>query len=207
MAARVRRISAELFAARGFDATGVQELSDAIGLGRGALYYHIKSKQALLFSITMEHLEAALARAQEIAAMDADVEARLGLLTDALFRDLAENRAAWTVSLRDWLALEPADRAVVIARRDAYELIWQNLFDEGEAAGRLRSVSPLLRRGILGLFNSSHLWLDAHGRLTPEQVGAQYLELVLSGITLPAPAADARGAKLSAASSRRRPRA
>src|SRR5579863_8412159 len=40
--------AARLFAARGYHATGVAELGDAVGLGRGALYYYIDSKENLL---------------------------------------------------------------------------------------------------------------------------------------------------------------
>ena len=49
--ARIRHQAARLFADNGFDATGVQELSEAVGLGRGALYHHIGSKGQLLFDI------------------------------------------------------------------------------------------------------------------------------------------------------------
>jgi AcrR family transcriptional regulator len=33
-----------LFVDKGYHGTGVQEISDAVGLGRGALYHHIGSK-------------------------------------------------------------------------------------------------------------------------------------------------------------------
>src|SRR3954453_21590280 len=49
--ARIRRKAARLFAENGYDATGVQELSEAVGLGRGALYHHIGNKEQLLFDI------------------------------------------------------------------------------------------------------------------------------------------------------------
>jgi AcrR family transcriptional regulator len=54
--AEVRRIAAELFARQGYHATTVAEIGAAAGLGKGALYHHIGSKQQLLFAISSEHV-------------------------------------------------------------------------------------------------------------------------------------------------------
>lgn len=54
---RIQKIAADLFATRGYRAVGVAEIGDAVGLGRGALYYHIGSKEDLLFSIVVRYIE------------------------------------------------------------------------------------------------------------------------------------------------------
>src|SRR5690606_41277791 len=51
----------EMFAARGYHATGVAELGRAVGLGAGAFYHYIGSKEELLFTIVKGHLERAIA--------------------------------------------------------------------------------------------------------------------------------------------------
>ena len=43
--------ASELFAERGFDATSVQDITDACGISKGAFYLSFKSKEGLLFSI------------------------------------------------------------------------------------------------------------------------------------------------------------
>jgi len=54
---RIQKIAADLFATRGYRAVGVAEIGEAVGLGRGALYYHISSKEDLLFSIVVRYIE------------------------------------------------------------------------------------------------------------------------------------------------------
>ncbi len=179
---RLLRVSAELFAERGFDATGVQELSDASGLARGALYYHMKSKQDLLHSIAAGLLEEVNERARRLAAQDAPVVERMRLLARDLLRDLAEKRAAWTVAQRDWRALEAPRRQAVADLRDEYELIWQRLFDEGAAQGVFKPVDPILRRGVMGLFNSSYLWIDDRGEIPTDEIADRLLRLLLHGL-------------------------
>src|SRR5690554_6292810 len=53
---RIYRIAAELFAQKGFHATAMSDLEEATSLGRGALYYHIGSKEELLFNVTSRYL-------------------------------------------------------------------------------------------------------------------------------------------------------
>jgi len=48
---RILKIAAQLFSTRGFHATGMAELEKATGLARGALYYHIGSKEELQSSM------------------------------------------------------------------------------------------------------------------------------------------------------------
>jgi AcrR family transcriptional regulator len=43
--------ASELFAKNGFDATSVQEITDACGISKGSFYLSFKSKESLLFSI------------------------------------------------------------------------------------------------------------------------------------------------------------
>lgn len=179
---RVLRVATELFAERGFDATGVQELSEATGLGRGALYYHIKSKQDLLLRIAVKLLTRALESAREIVARDDSVSDRLAALSDYLIEDLAQHRAAWVTSMRDWEALDAERRAFVLSLRDQYENQWQRLLDEGAARGVLRPVDPVLRRAIIGMFTSSHNWIEPGGPLTPQQISAIYHQFILHGV-------------------------
>jgi AcrR family transcriptional regulator len=184
---RVQRIATELFAERGFDATGVQELSDATGLGRGALYYHINSKGELLQRIAEGLLERAIGDAKAIVARDEPVEARLRALSNHLLVDLATHRDAWVISMRDWEALQGQARDRVRAMRNEYESLWQQLFDEAAGTGVLSPVQPILRRAIIGLYTSSYRWIDSSGPLQPEEISELYVDFILRGLTPPPP--------------------
>jgi AcrR family transcriptional regulator len=179
---RVMRIAAELFAARGYDATGVQEISEATGLGRGALYHHIKSKQDVLYHIAVQLLSRTNDRAEAIVAGPGTVEERLAALTEHLMTDLAESRDAWTTSMRDWQALNPERAREVMLLRDRYEDLWQQLLNEGADEGSLRPVDPVLRRGILGMFTSSYRWIEPTGPVSPAEIAQRYLHFILEGI-------------------------
>jgi AcrR family transcriptional regulator len=185
MRERVVRVATDLFATNGYHGTGVQEIATAAGLGRGALYWHIKSKEDLLYEISMTLLEPITARAREIASSDAPTTDQIRTLARELLRNLATDRAGWTVSLFESRALSAERRAEVFGARRAYEAIWNEVLERGHAEGTLRPLTPVLRRGILGLFNSTYLWIEAEGEVSPEDIADQYVDVILEGLRAP----------------------
>jgi AcrR family transcriptional regulator len=180
--ARILRLSAQLFARNGYTATGIQEISEAVGLGRGALYHHIKSKEMLLYEISISLLEDMYQRAIAIVQEPVDWEEKAHRLAADLVDDLAERRAGWTVSLSETRALSPDHARQVIDARDAYEGVWADVFEEARVAGAIGEVSPVVRRGVLGMLNSTHLWISSSGELAPGEIGRRYVDVLINGL-------------------------
>jgi AcrR family transcriptional regulator len=180
---RVFRVATELFARSGYDATGVQEISEHAGVGRGALYHHIKSKEQLLYEITMSLMRPVNERAREIVSSDGTALEQLRALARDLLRHLAEDRPAWTVTFRESRALSAGHNADILAEREAYEDCWRRVLARGHEEGVFREVEPSLRRGIIGFFNSTYLWIDAFGSVTPTDLADSYVDLLLHGLS------------------------
>jgi TetR/AcrR family transcriptional regulator len=64
---RILASALELFARRGYESTGVQEIAGAAGITKPALYYHFGSKQGLLDAIVLRYGGALLATLREAA--------------------------------------------------------------------------------------------------------------------------------------------
>jgi AcrR family transcriptional regulator len=180
--ARIVRCATELFAGQGYHATSVREIGDAAGLGRGALYHHIKSKEQLLYEISMSIVIDMLDQARVTLESELSPEGKLRALARDLLRNLAENRSGWRVSVSQAQALSPDLRDEVYRTRDSYEEVWAGVIAEGVAAGTFDPVSPLILRGILGLFNTTFLWLDPSGPTPPDHVADIYIDMLLDGL-------------------------
>jgi len=50
--------AAELFAARGFGATSLDDIAEKLGVGKASLYYHVKNKEEILRLIFLTVLTA-----------------------------------------------------------------------------------------------------------------------------------------------------
>lgn len=57
-----------LFAQKGFDGTSITNILDHIGIARGTLYYHFKSKEDIMDALITRSITQIMNRAQEIAS-------------------------------------------------------------------------------------------------------------------------------------------
>ncbi|WP_278262107.1 TetR/AcrR family transcriptional regulator [Nocardia sp. AG03] len=181
-AARIRAAALELFAERGFHATGVAEIGARADVQRGALYYHIGSKEELLWQILADHARRLLADAERLVATAADPVLILRLLIRDHVESIITRRRAVVVRLRDGAALT-GERATELRRlRDRLRDRWQEVIDAGHAAGQLRSADPVVTDGILGMLDSLALSYRERGARSPAEIADLLTETVLSGL-------------------------
>ncbi|MDW2798010.1 TetR/AcrR family transcriptional regulator [Clostridium boliviensis] len=57
----------QLFTQKGFDGTSTNEILEAVGIARGTLYYHFKSKEDIMDALIQRHSSRLLKAAKEIA--------------------------------------------------------------------------------------------------------------------------------------------
>ena len=179
---RIHQIAAALFARNGYHGTGIAELSEAVGLGRGALYYHISSKESVLYAISMGAIQALLEPSELILREEVSAEERMRKLARALMRNIADFSNEWTVFFREHIALTGQWRDEVMAKRERYEQLWARLLDEGAANGELTKVEPIVVKGVLGMFNYSYLWIRAGGAQSPEAIADSFCDTLLYGL-------------------------
>jgi len=75
--AQILDAAAQLFAAKGYEATTVNDLILAVGLSKGAFYYHFASKEAVLDALIERTAQAGVAAAEQVAASELPVEQKL----------------------------------------------------------------------------------------------------------------------------------
>jgi AcrR family transcriptional regulator len=69
--------AARVFQRKGYHAATVQDIADAIGILKGSLYHHFKSKDDLLYLIVKEPILRMYSRIGEIAASDLPASEKL----------------------------------------------------------------------------------------------------------------------------------
>jgi AcrR family transcriptional regulator len=190
--ARIRRVATELFAAQGYHAAGVSEISAGVGLGRGALYHHIGSKENVLFEIIDGLVRNALDDGRAAVGALSRPEDQLRALASDLLHSLVRNAAAWQVTVRDTESLSPPRRHAIDSHRAEYEDLWRGVLDEGAESEGWRRVTTVQLKGILGMFHHSYVWLRADGELSVDDVADLLVDVALHGIAQPASSARAR---------------
>lgn len=179
---RVIAIAADLFASNGYHGTGIAELGRAAGLGRGALYHYIESKEAVLYAISREQVDTMNAFAERTLDVGLEPVELLRELARGLLRNIADHRSEWTVFFREYGALTGERRDRVIAARERYEGYWRQALAQGVRGGALRPTPRLLVKGILGMLNYTYLWFEPDGELSPEELAELFLDALIEGI-------------------------
>lgn len=176
--------AAALFAEKGYAATGVTELGDAVGLGRGALYYYIESKEHLLVTIQDRVLAPLLAQATAIAAVRARPIVRLRLLSEALLTIIVERADHIRVYEHDYSHLTGDNRERVLSQRRQFEEVVQGLIEEAISDGSLRAMDPRLAAlQFLNLHNHTYQWArTAQRRWTVHELSSEYCRTLFHGM-------------------------
>lgn len=176
---RIRHIAAELFAAKGYNGVGVAEIGDATGLGRGALYHHIGSKEDLLYDIASRYIADLVESGRQIAAKYPDPIARIRQLSSHLMHAVGQHQAEMTVCFREVDTLSGEHHTNVSRLHAEYEQIWVDAVAAGVATGVFRKIKTekIAIKGLLGMYFYSFLWLDPNGRHSPGAIGDVFSDL------------------------------
>ncbi|OBC04563.1 TetR family transcriptional regulator [Mycobacterium sp. 852013-50091_SCH5140682] len=179
-------LAATMFAERGLKATTVRDIADSAGILSGSLYHHFKSKEQMVEEVLRDFLDWLFARYQQIVDQEAAPLERLKGLFMASFEAI-EHRHAQVVIYQDEakrLSAQP-QFAFVEARNKEQRKMWVDILQQGIADGSFRPDLDvdLVYRFIRDTTWVSVRWYQPGGPLSAEQVGRQYLAIVLGGIT------------------------
>lgn len=179
---RILRTAAELFARNGYHATGLSELGEAVGLGRGALYYHIGSKENLLYELSVRHVEEMVAYGEKVLGSPLGAEERFRRLSRKLMRVIADNLPELTVFFREINSFSGERHDRIVELRARFEGVWLQVLSDGEAEGLFQHGDDLTVKAVLGMHNYSYLWIDPQGSLSPEEIADRFCDLLLHGL-------------------------
>ena len=90
---RVIAAAADLFARKGCHGTGIAELGKAVGLGKGALYHYIASKEAILYEISKSQVDSMNDYAECTLAAYDEPEELMREMARGLLRNIADHQA------------------------------------------------------------------------------------------------------------------
>ncbi|NKZ11571.1 TetR/AcrR family transcriptional regulator [Mycolicibacterium septicum DSM 44393] len=179
-------LAATMFAERGLKATTVRDIADSAGILSGSLYHHFKSKEQMVEEVLKDFLDWLFARYQEILDRETTPLGRLTGLFMTSFEAI-EHRHAQVVIYQDEakrLSSIPQFDFVDERNREQRKM-WVDILQQGISDGSFRQDIDvdLVYRFIRDTTWVSVRWYQPGGPLSAEEVGRQYLAIVLGGIT------------------------
>ncbi|MER7011846.1 TetR/AcrR family transcriptional regulator [Saccharopolyspora sp. NPDC000359] len=181
---RLLSVATRLFAEQGYELTSVQQIVDAAGVTKGAMYHYFGSKDDLLYEIYARVLRVQHARMESAADSGAPVQERLHAVAADVVATTAANLDDTKIFFRSMHLLHPDKQAEVRAERRRYHERVCALIEEGQRAGVFRvDKSPdLVVDFFFGAVHHLGTWFRQDGELTGEEVGAQFADLLLASL-------------------------
>ena len=145
-----------LFATRGYDAVGVQEIVEAAGITKPTLYHYFGSKHGLLDALLKEYFDQLYREVKVASVYHSDLPLTLNQVAKTYFNFANRNKMFCRLQLALWFAPPESDafRAVSRLNHELYQLI-EALFvraaaDHGNMKGRHRAYAAT----FVGMINN-----------------------------------------------------
>ena len=176
--------SAVVFARHGYHATGIAELCEVNGFGKGAFYYYIGSKEELLAAIHDRVMDEVMLGADRVAEAGGSPSTQLAMHGEELLDVIHRYPDHVWVFLHEFPALTEERAEQFRHRRREYERRIEAVLQAGIEAGEFRAVDPwLTARAWLGMHNYTYLWLKPGGLLSARDVAKPFADIFIRGIS------------------------
>lgn len=176
--------SAELFSRKGYEKTSMKDIADQVGISKPALYYHLKSKHELLYTIMNDLMEFGIDGLQKIERMSLSIDEKIRLGIQHHLSSFDQYIAEYVVMLHektDWL---PSSLERKIKKKfKHYTTLWDKLISEAIAHKVIRpGIDPkILVWAILGMCNWVYKWYSREGRLTNPEIADIFYHIIRDG--------------------------
>lgn len=173
---RILTEALRLFATRGYNAVGVEEIVSSAGVTKPTLYHHFGSKQGVLETLLTTRVDPAIDRLAEAATYHGDLPLTLGTVVDTMFAfGTTEPELYWMVVAANITAVDAAANQMLASRMARQVQILTGLFDAAvKDHGNIRGRQLLAASTLLAMI-SIHLRLAAEGVLTLDDKATWHL--------------------------------
>ncbi len=185
-ASEVYRTAAAIILQKGYDATSVSDIANALGITKAGLYHYIHGKTQLLFDIMQYGLDELEREVAQPAKKIADAEERLRFMIGTHARIVTRGHGAVTILVDEARALTPAQGRQITRRKRAYFDFLRATLGALESQDKLRDVNITVAAfSLLGVINWVSRWYQPGGELDENQIAEQIVDIAFNGLTRP----------------------
>ncbi|MCX7566441.1 TetR/AcrR family transcriptional regulator [Sulfitobacter sp. F26169L] len=179
---RVRDAALKLFAQGGFAAVSMRAIAAEVGVQAGALYNYTPDKQTLLFDLMERHMNELLAAGTDDPSLAPQERLKKFVAFHIRFHHARPD--AVFIAYMELRNLTEENFARIEALRSRYESGLETILRDGVAAGVFQvSDTKIATLAIIAMLTGVNTWFRTGGRLSLEEVTAQYWDMVRRAVT------------------------
>jgi TetR/AcrR family transcriptional regulator len=177
---KILAVSSRVFNQRGYHGTTLADIASALHISKAALYYHVKSKEELLFASHQAVLDIGLEGIEQAVARTSDPAEQLRITVAYYVEGITERL---TATIFEGRALSRSHRKLVVERRDAFEQQLRQIIQRGVEAGVFVACDPkLVGFALLGATNWVSKWFSPGSGYSARQVADAFSAYLVRGL-------------------------
>ena len=185
---RIIDTAAELFHKKGYQSTTLQDVSEALGVSKAALYHYVKSKDDLLWIIYTQAFENIFHDTHRISSMDLPPDQKLRrVIRNHIKNIILKDLSMFSVFFSEENQLPEKDVKKIREEKKRYTQMIEDIIGEGIRKGVFAEADPRLQAyAILGMCNWIYTWYKpGKTHYEPEEIADYFVSLLESGYLRP----------------------
>lgn len=178
---QISAAGAKLFAEKGYERTSLQAIADLLGVTKPALYYYYSSKEQLLFEIMSSVMDRVLSDVSEVSESDLEPLEKLREYIRRYVGFFATHPDEHTIMSTAVDSLGPDLRGVVLNRQRLYLNRVRKIVSELITPDRKLDETSVAF-ALLGSMNWLFKWYKPNGRITPDKLVEDFVEIYAEGL-------------------------
>jgi AcrR family transcriptional regulator len=190
-----------MVAERGYDEVSVRDVAEALGISKGTILHHFRSKESLLEELHGDYMRRRLAEAHELLAAFEDPVDQLQLIVYQLMLSQRDDRAATVAFAREIVRFaEEEVMSDVRKMRHEYSALVTDIIRRGVRGGEFGDVDPAMTAlQLFGMCNWSWTWFKPDGEWSAEKLADEFCRTLIDGIGAEAKPPARKGEELAQA--------
>jgi AcrR family transcriptional regulator len=189
---QIYQVAAGLFCDKGFDATSMSDIADAVGITKAGIYHFVPGgKKDLFFAVMSYGMDLLEENVMTPARAITDAEKRLRSIIINHARLIADGsgpdgHSPVTIVIDEVAGLAPAQLRKINQRKRAYLDLVRGTLQQLKDEGKLKDVDVTVAAfSLFGMLLWLSRWFQPDGRLTSEQVAEEIRKIALGGLLRP----------------------
>jgi AcrR family transcriptional regulator len=172
-----------MFREKGFAATSMRDLAEAVGIEAASLYNHIRSKNEILEAICFDVANIFNTNIETIEAGSQKSIAKIELLLRFHIGQMIENYEEVYVSDREWKHLEEPYLSNFQTQRRNYRKKFAAIIEEGIARNEIRKIdAPTAVLIILHAISGIESWHRSKAKINAEELENNMVMIMIDGL-------------------------
>ncbi len=179
----ILRKAASMFREKGFAATSMRDLAEAVGIEAASLYNHIRSKNEILEAICFDVANIFNTHMEEVEAGSQKSITKIEKLLRFHIQQMIENYEEVYVSDREWKHLDEPYLSNFQTQRRNYRKKFAAIIEEGMVKNEIRKIdAPTAVLIILHAVSGIESWHRSKAKISAKELEDNMLMIMIDGL-------------------------